>query len=167
MRSAPKTPPPQDSIAVMNISDLLPPDRVVTGSHLKSKKRVLEQLSELLARGQDGLDTGTVFNSLLARERLGATALGHGVALPHGRMAGVTHCLAAFVGLEQGIDFDAPDHQPVDLIFALVVPDRAEQEHLQLLAQLARHCSDPEHRQLLRRQSEPEGIIRHLVMWNR
>jgi nitrogen PTS system EIIA component len=109
------------------------------GCHLDiaSKKRVLQHLGELLASSQPGLDADAVFDRLLERERLGSTGLGHGIALPHARMASVERAVGAFVQLREAVDFDAIDDRRVDLAFALLVPQEATEEHLQLLARLA------------------------------
>lgn len=126
----------------MHIADLLTARRVACGAPSASKKRVLEQLSTLIADGQQGLSPADVFDSLLARERLGSTGLGHGVAIPHGRVKNGTVTVGAFIKLQQPIDFDAIDGEPVDLLFGLLVPEQSTQEHLQLLAQLAEMFSD-------------------------
>lgn len=126
----------------MQPADLLTPGRVVCATGVASKKRALEQLSALLASGEPSLTPTQIFDSLLARERLGSTGLGRGVAIPHGRMKQGEQAVGAFVKLHQGIDFDAADRQPVDMLFALLVPEQATDEHLQLLAQLARMFSD-------------------------
>lgn len=126
----------------MNIEDLLSAERVQCHTASTSKKRVLEKLSELLATGSVGLSSSEIFDSLLNRERLGSTGLGHGVAIPHGRTAGTARAVAAIVTLDEGVDYDAPDHRPVDILFALVVPEDSTDEHLETLAQLAQMFSD-------------------------
>lgn len=128
----------------MNIGDLLAPERVNLRSDVGSKKKALEVLSELLVTALPSHAQGEVFDSLLARERLGSTGLGHGVAIPHGRLPGLTDAVAAFLRLERGVDYDAPDHEPVDLLFALVVPEKCSDVHLKILAALARMFSDSE-----------------------
>ena len=149
----------------MKISQLLSPERVVIGANVSSKKRLLEQLADLLVIGDSGLDSAEVFNSLLARERLGATALGHGVALPHGRLNGLDSTLAAFIHAGQGVDFDAPDGRGVDLVFALAVPEQAADEHLELLAQLAGLCRDPVQREALRAAQSSDEVIAVISRW--
>ena len=149
----------------MKISQLLLPERVLTGTSVSSKKRLLEQLSDLLVSGAGGLDANAVFDSLLARERLGATGLGHGVALPHGRLCGLNSTLAAFIHSATEVDFDAPDQRGVDLVFALAVPEQAADEHLELLAQLAGMCRDPEQREALRAAPSSEAVIAVIVDW--
>ena len=126
----------------MHIIELLTPDRVACNVQVSSKKRCLELLGELATAGASDITPGHVFDKLIERERLGSTGLGHGVAIPHCRVAGEGQALGAFVKLDTPIDFDAVDGQPVDLLFALVVPESAPQEHLQLLAQVAELFSD-------------------------
>lgn len=96
----------------------------------------------LLAAAIPDVDQEAVYERLLERERLGSTGVGHGVALPHARIDGLTRAYGAFVQLANGVDYDAIDNAPVDLVFALVVPREATDEHLQLLAQLAALFSD-------------------------
>jgi PTS system nitrogen regulatory IIA component len=143
----------------MRIAELLPPDHIVLDARASSKKRVLEMLSELLVLGGTPLTPVEVFESLLSRERLGGTGLGEGVAIPHGRMKNARQTLAAFMRLAEGIDFDAPDEEPVDLLFALLVPEDCTDEHLQVLASLARILSDPAMRRALREADSPEACL--------
>lgn len=134
----------------MNIADLISPQRVAHGVRLNSRKRVLELLSKMLVADQPQLSEKDVFESLIAREKLGGTGLGRGVALPHGRLKNSTRPLGAFVHLQTGIDYDAGDKQPVDLVFALIVPEKSTDEHLEILATLARMFSDKQLREQLR-----------------
>lgn len=126
----------------MQITDLIIPQRISCHAQGASKKRALELLSELLAQAETGPDAQEIFNSLVARERLGGTGLGHGFALPHGRVKGGQRPIGAFVRLAAGVDFDAVDKQPVDLLFALLVPEECTEEHLQILALLAEMFND-------------------------
>jgi len=128
----------------MLISELLQPDRIACRQDSSSKKRCLERLGTLLADNLADFTDGEIFNSLIGRERLGSTGLGNGVALPHGRIRGLKEPMAALLTLKQGIDFDAIDRQPVDLLFALLVPEESTDEHLQILARLASLFSDPD-----------------------
>lgn len=125
-----------------------------------SKKRVLEELSSLLATGVPELTAEQVFASLIDRERLGSTGMGHGVAIPHGRMPGCENATGAFVKLDRGVDYDAIDGEPVDLLFALAVPDHFTDEHLDLLAQLARLLGNPELCEKLRSAPDPQALYR-------
>lgn len=134
----------------MQIAEIITPDRVCWDVEAASKKRVLEILSERITRGNSAVQANDVFDCLLARERLGSTALGEGVALPHGRVAALRTPLGAFMRVVEGIDFDSPDGQPVDLVFGLLVPEESTEEHLQILAQLAEFFSDESLRASLR-----------------
>lgn len=125
-------------------------DRIGNNVEIASKKRLLEVLGGLLASADPGLHPEGVFEHLLERERLGSTGLGYGVALPHARMKEVTEALGAFIRLREGVDFDAVDNEPVDLVFGLLVPESANETHLQLLSDLASMFSDPAFRQDLR-----------------
>lgn len=134
----------------MQIKDILTPDRMLCHVQATSKKRVFEYFSKLLATETSKLSNREILNSLLARERLGSTGLGRGVAIPHARVSNCDVTLAAFLQLESGIDYDAIDRQPVDLLFALMVPEECTEEHLQILAQLAEMFSDAAFREQLR-----------------
>ena len=142
----------------MHISDILTSERIQCNVNLSSKKAVLETLSGIIAGASSNLTGQDVFNSLLSRERLGGTGLGNGIALPHGRLKNGLTTIAAFIKLKQGVDYDASDHQPVDLIFALVVPEHSTEEHLQVLAQLAGMFNQPEFLAQLRREDSNEAI---------
>lgn len=128
----------------MRIASLLDPSRVASDLAAGSKKRTLEQMAELLSRGLGSESSPDVFNSLSGRERLGSTAIGHGVAIPHGRVAGLQQSIGAFGRYPMGLDFDAADEEPVRLVFALLVPAESTSEHLQLLAGLAEIFSRPD-----------------------
>ena len=149
----------------MLLSDILAPQRVLAGAHASSKKRALELLSQLLAETADTTPQ-EIFASLTARERLGSTALGYGVALPHGRMKKLTATRGAFVQLTQGVDFDAADRGPVDLLFAIVVPEQCTEEHLQLVAQIAELFSNESIRNQLRLAKDADALLEMLTHWN-
>lgn len=134
-------------------------DRIGNSLEIGSKKRLLELLGELLADADPGLNSEGVFGHLLERERLGSTGLGHGVALPHARMKEVTNAVGAFVQLQEPVSFDAIDDKPVDLAFGMLVPESANEVHLQLLSQLASMFSDPQLRQDLREAASKEQIL--------
>lgn len=126
----------------MKIAEILSADRVSQGHTFTSKKKALEELSHSLARAAGGLDAGDILGSLAAREKLGSTGLGHGVAIPHGRLAGVNDSIGAFMRLRHPLDYDAHDGHPVDLIFGLLVPQGATEAHLKHLAAIAEMFSD-------------------------
>jgi PTS system nitrogen regulatory IIA component len=149
----------------MHISNLLTADRIACQQDLASKKRVLEALASLLASSIPSLTEVEIFDSLLGRERLGSTGLGTGVAIPHGRMTGVDTPIGAIITLNNGVDYDAPDRQPVDLLFALVVPETSTDEHLQILANLARMFSDRKLCEGLRASQDAGQLLRVLDGW--
>lgn len=150
----------------MDMTGLITHDRIVCDSEVASKKRVIEVLSELLATGQSDLTARPIFDSLIGRERLGSTGLGHGVALPHGRFSQSQHAVGAFVKLRKGVDFDAADRQPVDLVFGLLVPDHYTDEHLKILAYLAEMFSDQTFCQQLREADSDQVLFERLIRWN-
>ena len=147
----------------MQISDILTSDRILCNVNVSSKKAALETLSGLIADTSSNLTGPEVFYSLISRERLGSTGLGNGIALPHGRMKNGLTTIAAFIKLKQGVEYDAVDHQPVDLIFALLVPEHSTDEHLQVLAQLAERFNMPEFPTQLRREESNEAIYNLLT----
>ncbi len=148
----------------MQLTDFLSPDRIAIGVDAHSKKRALETLSELIAHDQPGR-AGEIFDALLSRERLGGTGIGSGVAIPHGRLKDADHTTGALVRLREGVDFDAIDEQPVDLLFALVVPEEATEDHLRILAMLASLFQDPEFRARLRACQAPDDVYHLLQQW--
>jgi PTS system nitrogen regulatory IIA component len=139
--------------------DFIVPTRIRIDLEVASKKRLLQSLAGLLAEGGPGLMADTIFERLTERERLGSTGLGHGIALPHARMGDIDQAIGAFVATAAGVDYDASDGEPVDLAFALLVPEQATEEHLQLLAQLARLFSDPRVRQRLREAPTVDAVL--------
>jgi PTS system nitrogen regulatory IIA component len=149
----------------MHVIDILAPNRILQGVEISSKKRALELLSEILAGSDPELGQGEVFSSLLNRERLGSTGLGHGVALPHGRLANCRRPYGALLQLQTPIDFDAVDGAPVDLLFSMVVPEDATEEHLQLLAQLAEMFDDVEFCARLRK-ADQAGLQQLIATWS-
>lgn len=133
----------------MPLSELLSADRIVILVEPADREHVLDAAARLLAGASTDAAT-TIAESLRQRERLGSTAIGHGVAIPHGRTEAFAHARAAFLRLAPGVDFQAADGQPVDLVFAMAVPAHFTQEHLQLLSELAERFSDPAFRTALR-----------------
>ena len=134
----------------MHIVEFISPERVVVHQQVSSKKRALEVVSGLIAAARPSLVETEIFDCLVARERLGSTGIGHGIAIPHGRLKAVDQPIGAFAVLDKGVDFDALDGEPVDLVCALVVPAESTEEHLQILASLAALFSDEGLRERLR-----------------
>jgi PTS system nitrogen regulatory IIA component len=121
----------------MDLSDLIGPDGVIENLRVGTKKQALQELS---ARAADltGLDERTIFETLLERERLGTTGVGQGIAIPHGKLAGLDRLHGLFARLVTPIDFESIDEQPVDLVFLLLAPETAGAEHLKALARISR-----------------------------
>lgn len=149
----------------MRFDRLLPLSRVRSDMNVSSKKRALQSLSELLAESVDGLDDGDIFDSFLARERLGTTGLGKGVAIPHGRMSSAKEAHAAVVKLEKGVSYDAPDDTPVDILIGLVVPEESSEEHLEILAGFAEMLADEKMLQRLRKAPNNEKLHSIIINW--
>ena len=128
-----------------------------------SKKRLFETAASFICEDQTTLESSEVYNKLLARERLGSTALGGGIAIPHCRISNCTEAVGSLITLEQGIEFDAPDEQPVDLLFLLLVPEEAQQEHLNILAGLAQLLGNTDFCAELRAAESKEELYRSAV----
>jgi nitrogen PTS system EIIA component len=147
----------------MKLNAILSADRVATGIAVTSKKKALEELAKLLAKGTDKLSATDIFNGLTAREKLGSTGLGHGVAIPHGRMPGVTNSVGSFIRLKHPVDYDAHDGLGVDLVFGLVVPVAATEEHLKHLAAIAEKFSDEDFCKKMREAKDEKTLHELLV----
>lgn len=151
----------------MQLADIITPERVATNVEAKSKKRALEKISDIIATNSDtSMGANDIFDSLIARERLGTTAIDHGVAIPHGRIKNSDETIGAFVQFSNGIDCDAMDHQSVNLMFALLVPEESTEEHLQLLARLARMFNNAELRESLQNAPDNQALYDLLIEWD-
>ncbi|MBQ0747032.1 MAG: PTS IIA-like nitrogen regulatory protein PtsN [Marinobacter sp.] len=126
----------------LTIESILAPELTLCKVPASSKKRALEFIAEQIRQHNDSLSESQIFNNLIARERLGSTGIGQGIAIPHCRLEGLEHVIGVLMTLEEAVEFDAIDNQPVDLVFALVVPKEATSEHLELLSQLAEKFND-------------------------
>ena len=149
----------------MHLLDLLTPARVKANVITSGKKRLLEQLASALAAGADGESERGIYDGLCGRERLGSTGLGHGVAIPHGRSSRLATATGVFMRLAEPVDFNAPDGMPVDLVFALVVPEHYAQQHLLLLANLAEMFGDAGFRDRLRAAKDSASLYALLAEW--
>jgi PTS system nitrogen regulatory IIA component len=147
----------------MQISELINSGRVAVDVAAGGKKRALEILSDLLASGDHRLTRGEIFSSMINRERLGSTGIGAGVAIPHGRIEGLDRSLGAFIRLSEPVDFDATDSAPVDMMFALIVPSRCAEEHLNALAALAEMFANRDLCEALRDAPDQASIYKLLV----
>jgi nitrogen PTS system EIIA component len=146
------------------IAKLLPESNVIIDLDVSSKKRVFEQVG-LLFENNNSVARSQVFDSLFAREKLGSTGLGQGIAIPHGRIKGLKEAVGALVRTRQPIPFDAPDSQNVSLIFVLLVPDRATDQHLQILSELAQMFSDKAFREKLLAAPTAAELHRLVTQW--
>lgn len=147
----------------MNIANLLAPDLTRCRAEATSKKRTLELLGEVLAGASETPPERTVFEALIGRERLGSTGLGKGVGLPHARIGDLAAPRAALVTLATPVDFDAMDRQPVDILFALLVPEHSTDEHLRILAALAELFSETALCQALRDCESEDALYRTMI----
>jgi PTS system nitrogen regulatory IIA component len=146
------------------IADLLPAANIVLDRDVGSKARLFEAAGALFA-ASGGLDAAIVASSLTARERLGSTGLGQGVAIPHGRIKGLLVARGGFVRLAQPVPFDAPDGKPVSQVFILLVPEQATDLHLQLLSELAQMFSDKSFRERLTAARSVDDLLALFRSW--
>ena len=150
----------------MNIATLLPADQVLCGPEAKSKKRALEILGELLAKSSPNLSAEDIFVGLLHRERLGATGLGRGIAIPHTRLAGLEAPTLAMIKLNEGIDFGSSDNERVDILFALAVPENDTDTPLKILAMLAEMLGDEDFIARLRNTCNCQALHQLITHWH-
>ena len=146
----------------MNISDLLTPEAVMPALKAQNKKQLLQELAAR-ASLQIRLPEKRIFETLIERERLGTTGVGQGIAIPHGRMAGVSKITGVFARLESGIDYEAVDSQPVDLVFMLLAPENAGADHLKALARVSRLLRDKAVCEKLRAAKSSEALYAILI----
>ncbi|MBC3832853.1 PTS sugar transporter subunit IIA [Undibacterium amnicola] len=147
-----------------NIAKILPQENVLLDLDVSSKKRAFEQAG-LLFENNCGIARSTVSENLFARERLGSTGLGHGVAVPHGRIKGLKNPIAAFVRLQEAIPFESPDGQAVSLLIFLLMPDNVTQQHLEILSEIAEMLSDDEFRSNLQIEADANLVYQHITSW--
>ena len=146
------------------LGELLTPGDVRLDVDVTTKEQVLRQIASLLAARQ-GLAEGPILEGMTAREQLGSTGVGHGVAIPHARMTQCGAAAAVFVRTKVGIPFDAPDGRPVSVFLGLIVPNMANERHLQLLATAAGMLSDRAFRDKLRACTDPAAVRELLAAW--
>ncbi|AFJ02844.1 PTS system nitrogen-specific IIA component, PtsN [Methylophaga frappieri] len=138
-------------------------DNISYQDEATSKKRVLENLSHLLAANSEALSADKVFQVLLERERLGSTGLGKGIAIPHARVPGLTHTMAAMLTLSEPVDFESADGQPVDIAFGLLVPEDDSENHLQHLSRLVSIFRDADCCGKIRHAGSADAIFEYLL----
>jgi PTS system nitrogen regulatory IIA component len=146
------------------IAGLLSVKNILLGVEATSKKRVFEQAG-LLFEENHGIARAKVFDSLFARERLGSTGLGEGIAIPHGRIKGLEEAVAAVFRLSEPVSFDAPDGIPVSVLIFLLVPEHATQQHLEILSEVAEMLSDSALRASLIESESPDALFQSLNRW--
>jgi PTS system nitrogen regulatory IIA component len=146
------------------LSQILPPSQALVCVEATSKKRAFEEAG-LLFENLHGLNRALITDSLFARERLGSTGLGHGVAIPHGRIKGLKAPMAAVFQLQAPIGFDAPDEQAVSLLVFLLVPEAATQKHLEILSEIAELLSDSALREQLKTSTDAAALHHLIASW--
>src|SRR5438105_15912492 len=147
-----------------HIAQLLPEANIVLDMEATSKKRLFEQIGQLF-EDHAQIARNVVFESLFAREKLGSTGLGQGIAIPHGRIKGIPEAIGAFVRTKTPIPFDSPDGRGVSLIFVLLVPEQATDRHLQLLSELAQMFSDKGQRERLATAPDATAVRQAVERW--
>ncbi|HAN68173.1 MAG TPA: PTS IIA-like nitrogen-regulatory protein PtsN [Halieaceae bacterium] len=147
------------------LSELLTPGRTVCRAPGSSKKRLFETLASVVSEDSPGITEADIFAQLIARERLGSTGLGAGIAIPHCRIANCNQPIGCLVTLEEPIDFDAPDDLPVDILFVLLVPEEAHQTHLEILARIARLFSQSSFCEALRDAPDSRVLFQRATEW--
>ena len=143
----------------MKISDILSPKNILSNIQCNSKKAAIELLAKNLADSNNGISQIEIIDCLTAREKLGSTGLGNGIAIPHGRLKYCKETIAGFIQLNNGVDYEAIDNTPVDLIFALIVPEESTDEHLHILSILAKTLSNSKTINKLRNSKNPTEIF--------
>lgn len=143
----------------MDIKSIITPERTLCSIEGVSKKRALEILATTIADDVPAIDADDLFRRLIARERLGSTGIGHGIAIPHCRVSNCEGTLGALITLKEPIDFDAIDSEPVDVLFAMLVPEHAHDEHLQTLASLASMLNEGDFRERLRDADSNQALF--------
>lgn len=146
------------------LANILPAAQVLVSVEATSKKRAFEEAG-LLFENLHGLSRALITDSLFARERLGSTGLGHGVAIPHGRIKGLKSPMAAVFQLAQPIGFDAPDEQPVGVLIFLLVPETATQKHLEILSEIAELLSDAALREKIKASDSADALHGLIAGW--
>ena len=148
---------------MIQLQTILTPGRSLVNVPGGSKKRVLEQIANLVARELPDLDSQDIFESLIAREKLGSTGFGNGIAIPHCRLVGCNAPISALLRLQTAVDFDAIDGAPVDLLFVLLVPEAATDAHLELLRQIASMLDRSDVRSSLRQAEDSDALYQVVV----
>ena len=144
----------------MKFSNLIKVDQIQLNLNASSKKKALEIISQIVTDNYPQYQNNKIFETFIERERLGSTGIGHGIALPHGRLSNCADTIGIFISLSEGVDFDAIDKHPVKLIFALLIPENSTEEHLQILARLAEFFRVDENRHILDNATSTESVYK-------
>jgi nitrogen PTS system EIIA component len=147
----------------MDVTQVLKPESVYCEAEATSKKHVLELMTKALADASDECSAAEILEGLTLRERLGCTGLGRSVAMPHTRLENVTESVAAFIRLDEGVAYDSPDGEPVDLLLGIVVPEDCSDEQLQDVRELIEKLKDSALQQLLREAEDPSDLYGFLT----
>jgi|SRR2546422_197123 PTS system nitrogen regulatory IIA component len=146
------------------LSNLLPLPNVALDIEAHDKRDALDRAAHIFEHNQ-GLSAARIFDCLVAREQLGSTGLGKGVAIPHGRLRGLKRAAAAIIRIKDPIEFGSPDGQPVRLLVVLLVPEHATQQHLEILSELAQMLSEPSMREQLQTIGQPSALLAMVAAW--
>lgn len=147
----------------MIINDIISLDRTQCAVHCNSKKRIFEIISEMAVAQSPELDQIEVLASLLAREKMGSTGIGHGIAIPHGKIKGLCNMIAVIITTDQPIDFDAIDRKPVDIFFTILVPEEQTDKHLQALSGIAKKLSNKDTVKTIRKATTKNELVAALI----
>ncbi|MEA5098229.1 MAG: PTS sugar transporter subunit IIA [Burkholderiaceae bacterium] len=147
-----------------HLAEILSRSNVALDLAASDKRQAFEQAG-LLFESNCGIARWAVTDNLLARETLGSTGLGHGVAVPHGRIKGLKSAMAAFVRLKEAIPFDSPDGNPVNLLVFVLIPDNVTQQHLEILSEIAEMFSNTDFRSMLANEHDPESVHAQILAW--
>ena len=149
---------------MIDLPELIAPERVFCRCEVKSKKRAIQTVAELMALSinDEELSEMDIMDALVGREKIGSTAIGHGVALPHARIPDLDYAMATLITLEKGVDFEATDEQDVDLIVGLLVPQECDTEHLEILAGIAKRFSQEDFRETVRGFEQAEDLFGYI-----
>ena len=148
----------------MIINDIISLDRTQCSVECQSKKRIFEIISEIAVQQSPELDQGEILSSLLSREKMGSTGIGQGIAIPHCKLKGLTNMIAVILTSNQPIDFDAIDNQPVDIFFAILVPEEQSEKHLQALSGIAKKLSNKDTVKAIRQSKTKNEIVTALAL---
>lgn len=146
-----------------SISQILTPERTQLGAQCTSKKRVIEHISSFLADKIEDSQSDEIYERLIAREKLGSTGIGEGIAIPHSRLQECEDTLGAVFVLDKPVDFDSIDRKPVDIVFVLLVPEEATEQHLQTLSMLAQKFNDEDFRDQLRQATSDDDLYQRIT----